>query len=310
MGTAEHGLWAAVWRRAVVTGLGCAAGIVAVYLLAVWTPVGQRVEDAVLHAATSGAGGTGADRATTTLAFIRAPTVLLAVAAILAVAFLRRLPLLGFLGAGVVAASMLTAEVIQRTVSRPILLHHGYRREDQSFPSGHATVAMSLLFALLLVVPYRFRAAALIVASVAAGAVEVAAVTASWHRPSDTLGSDLIVLGWACAAVAVLARWGRVRPAAGGTGAGGTVARALVVAYAAVAVVGLILAAVLVFRDAGSSALLAGQALALSGSAAVTVALLALLRGVDLGAPPERTVDEGSPDAQLRRAGVYRPSGA
>ena len=45
------GLPAAVRRRAGVTAITCAGLLAAVYLLAVWTPLGQRFEDAVLRAA-------------------------------------------------------------------------------------------------------------------------------------------------------------------------------------------------------------------------------------------------------------------
>lgn len=279
MGALGFGLPARVWRRAVATGGISATGLVAVYLLAVWTPAGQRFEDAVLRGAAAAAGGAADQRATSTLDRITVPALLLAVAAVLAIAFLRRKPLLGLLGAGVVVASVVTAEVIQRTMLRPILLDHGYRRDDQSFPSGHAAVAVSMMCALVLVVPYRFRVAAVFVASVGAGAVEVATVTASWHRPSDTLGSDLIMLVYACVAVAALARHGRLGEASPGTAAGRLVRRLFAAGYGAVALAAL---AVAVAAAVAGSAFLAGRALALCGSAAVAATLLALLRGVDL----------------------------
>jgi hypothetical protein len=257
----------------VVTGGICAAGLIAVYLLAVWTPAGQRFEDAVLRGAT---GSTDGARATSALDRISAPTLILAIAVVLSIGFLRRKPLLGFLGAGVVVASVATAEVIQRSVQRPILLQHGYRREDQSFPSGHAAVAMSVMCALVMVTPYRFRGVVLLATSVGATAVEVATVSASWHRPSDAVGSDLIVLVYVCVAAAVLARYGWIAEA----GASGRLARTLLATgYGGVALVAL---AVAVAAAGHGSAFLAGRALALCGSAAVALALLALLRGVDL----------------------------
>jgi hypothetical protein len=142
-------------------------------------------------------------------------------------------------------------------------------------------------------------------------------VTASWHRPSDTIGADLIVVGYACAAVAVLAWWGRVREAV--PTRTGRVRRGLLAgAYTAVAVVSFVVAAVaagLVMTASASSAtdpgtLLAGRSLALSGSAAVAAALLALLRRMDLGAPAADPADERSPHVEAGHAGVHRSPGA
>jgi len=311
---------ATVWRRACVTGGACAGLLAVVYLLAVWTPLGQRFEDAVLRAGGTIAGSTEQVRALDTLDSITVSSVIAAVILVLLIGLVRRRILLGFVGVGVIAASVVTAEVIQRSVSRPILLSHGYRREDQSFPSGHAAVAMSLMCALAMVVPYRFRGLVVCLAWVWAASVGVATVTASWHRPSDIIGADLIVACYACVAVAVLARWGMVREATPGTSAVRVVRGLLAAVYGAVAVLGFVLAAVavgVVLHDpdhtastgAGSAMLFAGRALALSGSAAVTVTLLALLRRVDLGAPSANEAVEGSPDGELRHDGVYRSSG-
>jgi len=300
-----------------VVGGACAALLVAVYLLAVWTSPGQRFEDAVLRAAGGVAGTTEQARALDILDAIAAPSVIAAVIVVLAIGLLRRKLLLGFLAVAVIVASIITAEMVQRSVLRPVLLQHGYRREDQSFPSGHAAVAMSVMCALVMVVPYRLRGLVVFLTSLWAASVGVATVTASWHRPSDTIGSDLIVIIFVCAAVAVLARWGRVREAASRTSAGRAARGLLAGAYAGVAVLAFGVAAVMAGAalenpardDAGAAMLMAGRALALSGSAAVAVTLLALVRRTDLGAPPLESAGEGSPDAELRHAGVYRSSG-
>jgi membrane-associated phospholipid phosphatase len=258
-----------------------------VYLLAVWTPAGQRFEDAVLRAAELAGGGTAAGALDT----FTVPALVAATAAVLAVGLVRRRPLLGYLAAGVIVASVLTTELLQHSVLRPILIEHGRRRDDQSFPSGHAAVAMAVMCALVLVAPYRFRGAAVLFTSVGAAGVGLATVTASWHRPSDTIGSDLIVVIYACVAVAVLARLGRVGAAAPGTTTGRAARNLLVVGYAVVGSVAFGVAAVVartipgdldVSEFVGPSVLTGGRAAALSGTAGVALALLALLRRVDL----------------------------
>jgi membrane-associated phospholipid phosphatase len=268
-----------VRRRAVRAGLACLVLLVAVYLLAVWTPAGQRFEDSVLGASRWGA---PAGPASGSLAAVSEVTVLAALAVVLSIGLLRRRPLLGALAAGVVVASVLTAEVVQRSLSRPTLLESGYRREDQSFPSGHAAVAMSVMCALVLVTPYRWRGAVVVPASLAAVGVQIATVTASWHRPSDTIGSDVIVMVYTCAVVAVLARLGQVSEADLRTKTGRMTRAALVGGYAALALAAL---AAAVVTGVTSTALTAGRALALSGGAAVAWLLLVLLRDTDLSGP-------------------------
>jgi membrane-associated phospholipid phosphatase len=314
---------ARIWRRALLVGGGCVVGLAVVYLLAVRTAPGQRFEDAVLRAADLVAGSDEQAHALDTLDAITVPSVIAAVIVVLFVSALSRRIVLGSVSVGVGAASVLTTEAIQRFAERPVLLAHGFRREDQSFPSGHTTVAMSVMCAVVMVVPYRFRGVAVVGTSLWAAGVGVATVTASWHRPSDTIGADLIVIGYACAAVAVLARWGRVRRAVSPTPVGRVLRGLLAGAYTGIAVVAFAVASVaagIVFaaadrRDNGPEILLAGRGLALSGSAAVAVTVLALLRHVDLGAPAAHLAEERRPDAEVGNAevgnaGVHRPTGA
>lgn len=303
-----------VLGRASILGGACVAALATVYLLAVWTAPGQRFEDAVLRAADQVVGGAEQAHALHTLDAITGPSVVAAMILVLIIGALRHRIFLGLLSVGTIIASIATTEAIQHFGRRPILLDYGYRREDQSFPSGHTAVAMSLMCALIMVVPYRFRGPVVFLTAVWAGSVSVATVTASWHRPSDTIGAGLIVVGYACAAVAVLARWGRVREAALRTPVGrvlrGSFTGAAVLAFVvAAAVTGVALVA---FHrgHTGAAVLLAGRSLAVSVSAAAAVTMLALLRHVDLGARAVDPAEEGSPDVEPRHAGVYRPSGS
>jgi membrane-associated phospholipid phosphatase len=307
---------ATVWRRALRFGAACVTALIAVYLLAVWTAPGQRFEDGVLRAADRVAGSSEEVRALDTLASVSVPAVLLATVAVVGIGFARRRPFLGLVAAGAMAAAIVTTEVIQRIGHRPILLDSGYRREDQSFPSGHTTVAMAVMCGLVLVIPYRFRGLAVLGAVLYAASVGVATVTASWHRPSDTIGAGLIVVAYACVAVAVLARSGRLRAGSPGTVAQRAAQRGLTAAAAGVAILALVLAAVAARRalsaaDDGiayAAVLRSGRLLALSGSAAVAACLLALLRRTDLGARPDRA-GERSRDVASGHAGVDRPAG-
>ncbi|GFJ96318.1 hypothetical protein Prum_099600 [Phytohabitans rumicis] len=91
------------------------------------------------------------------------------------------------------------------------MLKHGLYRPDfgidperasagNSFPSGHATVAMSVVVALVLVLPPRVRGLAAVAGAGYATVAGVATMSLGWHRPSDVAGAVLIVGGWAAAA--------------------------------------------------------------------------------------------------------------
>ncbi len=71
-----------------------------------------------------------------------------------------------------------------------------------SFPSGHATVAMSLGLAFLLVAPQVWRRLAALAGWAYSIAVGAALLALGWHYPSDVAGGYLIATAWAGAAAA------------------------------------------------------------------------------------------------------------
>jgi membrane-associated phospholipid phosphatase len=294
--------------RAAVVAVGSVLLLAAVYVLAVRTAPGQRFEDAVLVAAESRAGTVGDERATRALSIVTASTTVLAIAAVVAIGCLRRAPRLGLVAAAVILATVVLTQALGWWLPRPVLLPSGYRRADQSFPSGHTATAMAMMCALVLVVPYRLRAAALAASSLFASGIAVATVTASWHRPSDTLGGALVAVAVCAAAVAGLARRGRLRPVPGPLPRGLWVLGGVygLVAVASVAVV-LAVGPLDVRADrvgrvdaTRGSALMTGRAVALGGAALAGLALPLMLGRV------ETAGGQGSPTG----AGRGRPSRA
>jgi len=83
-----------------------------------------------------------------------------------------------------------------------------------SFPSGHATVVVSLVLAALLVVPGQARPTVSLVGSAAVTVTAAATLVASWHRPADILGAILVCLAWGAA---VLTTWSLLRGGMPGT---------------------------------------------------------------------------------------------
>lgn len=264
--------------RATVVGVTCALLLGAVYLAAVWTHAGQRFEDDVLNAAAAAGGSRQELIAQGILATVRKATLALAVVVIVVIGVRRRQAYTGILGAGIVVAAALTTQILQAVVSRPILLASGYRREDQSFPSGHTAIAMGVMMGLVLVVPHRWRWPVVAVTAPWAIGMGVATVTVGWHRPSDTIGSDLIVLAYASLAIVLLARRGRVQPAAPRTAQGALVG----------IVVGLVCVAVTLALSTTGSGFTMARTIVLAASATATLAVLALLHGTEFQAAEPR----------------------
>jgi membrane-associated phospholipid phosphatase len=120
---------------------------------------------------------------------------------LLGIALLRRQRMLALTTAVMVLGAVVTTEILKREVfTRPPLLGHG----PNSFPSGHSTVALSVVMAVIFVQAPHHRTVAALVGVPYALAIGTATVVAGWHRPSDVLGGWLVVGAWSFAGVAAL----------------------------------------------------------------------------------------------------------
>lgn len=125
-------------------------------------------------------------------------------AALVGTALARRRQRLAVAVATVLLGANATTEVLKsRFLPRPPLLAGGALPQP-TYPSGHATVAMSIAVGLVLVVPSRWRVLAAVLGLGYACAIGTAVLTAGWHRPSDSMGAYLVVVGWAAAVSALL----------------------------------------------------------------------------------------------------------
>ncbi|MFF0225843.1 phosphatase PAP2 family protein [Streptomyces sp. NPDC004629] len=269
--------------------------VVAVYLAFVGTATGQRWENAVLAGRLQDETLAAAHEADRNLDAVTTSSLGAAVAVLAVMGLVRRRYALTAVAVSTVGVSLLSAEVLKRYVlCRPDLVGAPGSLLRNSFPSGHTTIAMSVMFGLLIVVPLRLRGVAVGLCSLWATFVGAYTVAAGWHRPSDTIGADLLVLAVACGLTAALARTGRVRHVRERRHR----LRALLVLapLSCTALLGLGAGTVLLlysmFRLAPGDpavplwAYRAGHALAAGASAAVTLVLLTLLRDVDLGRSP------------------------
>ena len=77
---------------------------------------------------------------------------------------------------------------------------------DASWPSGHATAALTLALAAMLVVPAARRPAAALFASAYVLGVCTAVLALAWHFPSDVIGGLCVASVWGLLTAAILMR--------------------------------------------------------------------------------------------------------
>ncbi len=130
------------------------------------------------------------------------------------VALLRRRPRVG---AAIVALLVLTG-LTTRTL-KPLLASPRYddwlgsgQIGAASWPSGHATAAMTLALCAILAVPRRARPTAAAVGAAFAISVSYSILALGWHFPSDVLGGFFVATTWTLLVVAGLVRLEQHRP--------------------------------------------------------------------------------------------------
>ncbi len=139
------------------------------------------------------------------LRIVSGGTLFLAMGLVAAVAFLRGRPRMALIAAASVAAAVLTTEVLKLIIlERPPLTISGLNGGENSYPSGHTTVGMSVCIAAMLVVPPRLRIPTALAAGAIGAAFGVAVVAAGWHRPSDAVGAYFVCLAVGAAAAILI----------------------------------------------------------------------------------------------------------
>ena len=155
----------------------------------------------------------GARASRAALDYLHAVPLLCAGIALLAViiGLARRRVAVTLIALMVVAGSNITTQLLKHSLlSRPDT--GATDTWHNSFPSGHATVVASVLFALFLLVSSpRTRPVVAALGSLITVITGVLLVGTQWHRPSDVVGAILIVAIWGCLGGAVATR---VRPVA------------------------------------------------------------------------------------------------
>jgi membrane-associated phospholipid phosphatase len=171
------------------------------YVFFVRTTLGQELDNAALIGAEHEPQGVITE-AWDLLDIISVASLALACVVIGVVALLRRRFALAFAALTTIAVANVATQLLKRVLlERPDLIGAG---EANSLPSGHATVAATVAVGLVMVTAPRWRSVVALVSVVFPIAVAVDVVTASWHRPSDSIAAFCIVLGVAASSLAAV----------------------------------------------------------------------------------------------------------
>jgi membrane-associated phospholipid phosphatase len=205
-------------RTPLLAGLACLAGLAVTGVLALADPGGLVRDSLTLQ----GFQALNRPRLTSLANGLAhsvdpAPYALLG-AILVAIAVIRRRPRVGVAVALVMGASVATSELL-----KPLLAEQRYYANGTpslslgSWPSGHATAAMSVALCAVLVSPRALRPVVAALGTALAVCVSYSILILSWHFPSDVLGGFLVAATWIWVAVLLLreaeARW-PVRPRA------------------------------------------------------------------------------------------------
>jgi membrane-associated phospholipid phosphatase len=219
------------------------------------------------------------------------PYVFLAAIPVL-VALVRRRPRVAVTVGMIMLGANLTTQLLKpllaagRTVPVP-----GFYVSAASWPSGHATAAMSLALCCVLVAPSRLRPVVGALMAAFAVAVCFSFLELKWHYPSDVLGGFLVAATWTLLGVGAL-YWLQERrpvrralddaPSAARVSVAEALAPVAILIVAALVLAGLVALArpheVLSYASAHSAFILGAGAIAACGLTIATAATLALRR--------------------------------
>ena len=281
-------------NRARMALCGAAAGIGLLFLTwfaAFHIGVVERADESILRGF-AGLHRPRVDRVTTFIAHLCDPHRFVVLAALpVLVALIRRRPRVAVAVGLILLGANVTTQLLKPllAVPRPAA-SAGLVIQAASWPSGHATAAMSLALCAVLAAPARWRP--VVGAAMAAFAVAVcySFLELGWHYPSDVLGGFLVASTWALLGAAAIYWLEERRPAPRPEPGSGAAPVSVGDALAPVAILvgsALLLAAVvalarphavLAYAAAHTAFVIGAAAIAVLGLSIATAAALALRR--------------------------------
>lgn len=194
---------------ALIAALVCLAGLVATGILSHLVPSGEVLDARLLDAFTQLREYDVDGVLTTAVHLGDALPYLFFTCAIVLTALARERPHLAIVLAVVLVASPLTAEILKELTAqvRGRSVEFADHINRASWPSGHATGAMTAALCALIAAPRSLRPVVAILGGVHALVVGYAVIALVWHFPSDVVGAYLLAATWALLGVAAVRRW-------------------------------------------------------------------------------------------------------
>jgi membrane-associated phospholipid phosphatase len=196
-------------RLPLLAALGCAAAFVVVLVCAYAVGPIERLDATALHGLGS-IEGSLTIRLSDLAAHLADPLpVLVALAGLFGWGWAvgRRRQAVAMVAAASVASQVLKVALAHPRI-QPAFGPWPYQLGAEAFPSGHATAAMSLGLAAVLVASARARVAAASLAAAYVAAVSTAVLILGWHYPSDVVGGLLLSSTFFFCAVAAIRHLG------------------------------------------------------------------------------------------------------
>jgi membrane-associated phospholipid phosphatase len=199
-----------------LSALACLLGLAVVGVLALGVPAARVRDVAILH------GFVALDRPSihgeiSWLVHLANPLPY-AVAGLvcIGVALARRRPWRALAVLALLVVTGLTTQALKHLLAEPRVINWlspWGQIDSTSWPSGHATAAMTIALCAVMVAPPALRLVTAIVGGAFAIGVGYSTLVLAWHFPSDVLGGFLVAGLWTSLAVAVLHRIERPEPA-------------------------------------------------------------------------------------------------
>lgn len=181
-------------------------GAAVAYLLGVCTRWGQQFGDAA-YAGRMQASPELRAGALDILDTLRAISVVCIGGGAILTALVRRRPRMALVVTAVLGVSILGAEFLKRVLIRPDFGLDPAGMTANWAPSGHTTVAVTLVLVAVLVAPSRLRILVTAVGALYAAAIAAGTLAAGWHRPTDAVMASLWSFAVAATGVVVLVLW-------------------------------------------------------------------------------------------------------
>jgi membrane-associated phospholipid phosphatase len=190
-------------RRPLLAAAACAALATAVYLAAVHVALAQRVDLHVLEGLMARQTPERATLANDLVTLFNPTPFAIATGVLVVGAVAAGRVRAGLAAGGAVLAANVTTQVLKPllAVQRPYPADHYI--SAAAWPSGHTTAVVSLLLALVIVLPSRLRPPVAVLGGGVAALALASMVLLGFHYPSDVLGGVLVATGWSAVALAV-----------------------------------------------------------------------------------------------------------